>query len=902
MTHRKSISYAVALLMAVPAVVSFPTSGWTQISEIVVTTRKREESLQDLPIAVHVLSAQDIVRLHITDVADVADFSPSLIYNPGGFPNDHKIIIRGIRNTRGRPSAAFLVDGIDVTSQSISQRGNSMLATSRLLDVERVEVVMGPQAALYGRTAFGGAVQFISKDPSDEFEAHINADIGDYGRYDVSGGISGPVIADVLGLRLNATWWDKEGFYREKMTLTHIGGGEGWGVAGIAKWNVSDRLSFKARAEYSSDEFDEVARILLLDNTWLNGSVGCRTSPDGLVSSWFRDEPRAPGAMCSGSANPYFFGIVPDNAGGRMSDISSPDPLTGKPYEGTWRDLLRTSLVTEWDLDFGTITAWTGFTSADSGYVKDGSNGSIAVGPIGMMTDTLQRGQRSDAETDTTQFSQEIRFASDWENSPVQVTLGALYFEEKVDRISRNISNSVCHPGPNNDTPPRTSNPCFDAELGRALTAQEIFPNVIVNPAPIGRDVDSWSVYGLVEWPFLDEWKVTAEARISRETEISMGWDCDPVATAVQPGFGPGACPRGPSSVSSDLIHQAIGMSRADKHVERFVTPRYTLEWTPNDATLIYASAGKAVKPGGTNVVVSGTWSDLDFDGDVEENKFKRETLWAYEIGTKKTWLDGRLRTNGAVFYQHYKGRQVSTQQPDCCGSSTSLILNAGVSEIYGVEIDTLWHATDNWTLSAAYTYLDATYKEFINPFSSSGGTNREANNCTPINNDSDAAYDFCEISFSGNKLEGIPEHSFVGTVRYRAPSAPIANLFGFDSSLDWFIESSARHMGKRWQDEFNQIGLKSYTITDLRVGLTAEKWELLFYVDNLFDDDTVQQAEDMSSGLGRELIWRGLYDIPIPGGDPANFRISGSPSPTGSAMAFLPDPLTFGMRISVRY
>lgn len=905
MTPRKSISYAVALLMVAPAFVSFPTSGWTQIEEIIVTTRKREENLQQIPIAVNVLSAEDIVRLNILDVTDVARFSSSVIFNPGFFPNDNKIIIRGLRNTRGRPSAAFLIDGIDITSQSISQRGNSLLATTRLLDVERVEVVMGPQPALYGRSAFGGAIQYITKDPADEFEVHMNADVGSDSRYNVNGGLSGPVIEDVLGLRLNATWWDKEGFYQELLTGSDIGGGDGWGLAGTGKLHLGERWSFKARLEYSSDNFDEIARVLLLDNTWLNGSVGCRTAPDGTVSSAFRSQGgRAPGAVCSGSSNPYFFGTVPDNAGDRQSDIASPDPLTGQPYQGSWRDLGRFSLVSEWELDFGTFTAWTGFTDADSGFIKDGGNGSIPGLIGGVMTDTVQRGQRSDSQTDTQQFSQEIRFASAWDDSPVQLAVGALYFNEEVDRVSENISMAVCSPGPDSD-PPDTTSPCFDAALGRALTSQETMPNVIVNPSPISRELEAWSVYGLVEWQFFDKWKFTAEARYSDETETTFGWDCDGARMQAQLaadlaaglgdtlGFG-GACPRGPSSVSPNLVNQAIGMGREDQHDETFLTPRFALEWTPTEDTLIYLSAGKAVKPGGINVVVSGTWSDLDFDGDVDENEFGKETLWAYELGTKKTWLDGTLRTNGAVFFQDYEGRQVSTQQPDCCGSSTSKILNAGVSEIYGVEIDTLWQATDNLTLSVGYTYLDATYKEFINPFSDSGGTNREANNCKPIDADGDGDFDFCEISFSGNELEGIPKHSFVGQAGYRR---------GLNSSLDWLIEGDIIYLGDRWQDEFNQIELKSYTLVNLRLGLAAEKWEVLAYVDNLFDEDTVQQAEDVSSGINRERIMREIHEIPIPAGaGPGDFRISGAPSPTGSAMAFLPDPRTYGVRFSFRY
>ncbi len=116
-------------------------------------------------------------------------------------------------------------------------------------------------------------------------------------------------------------------------------------------------------------------------------------------------------------------------------------------------------------------------------------------------------------------------------------------------------------------------------------------------------------------------------------------------------------------------------------------------------------------------------------------------------------------------------------------------------------------------------------------------------------------------------------------------------------------IEGDIIYLGDRWQDEFNQIELKSYTLVNLRLGLAAEKWEVLAYVDNLFDEDTVQQAEDVSSGINRERIMREIHEIPIPAGaGPGDFRISGAPSPTGSAMAFLPDPRTYGVRFSFRY
>lgn len=891
MSFRKIMSgvSAVAIVFTF-GMVSLPTDGWAQLEEMIVSVRKRDELLQNVPISINVLSADQIMRFNLDDIKDVAQYSSSLIYNQGFFPNDNRIIIRGVRNTRGRPSAAFLIDGIDVTSQSISQRGNSMLATTRLLDVERVEVILGPQSALYGRTAFGGAVQYISKDPSDEYEGHADVDIGNYGRYDVSGGVSGPVIAGVLGISLNGNYWDEKGFYKNRVRLFDLGGGGGWGMAGTVKWDPNDRWSFKARAEYTEDDFDEIARVVLP----FNAVRSLLDSPDTIAAT-------LPPLSLSDSPRPFFVGTIPDNAGGLMPKLTSPDPLTDKRYQGSWRDVLRVSLVAEWDLDFGTISSWSSYAEAESGFVKDGSNTSIGFGEPGMMTLTQLAAQRSSANTDTMQLSQEFRFASDWDG-PVQFTLGGLYFQEKVDRVNQNISlGSFCRD--NDGARGSSGDLCEFGAFGFEGDGAP-FKAVQVTPSFLQRNIWSVSGYGLLEWEITEQWKITAEARYSDEDEHAWGWECDVFATwaaysgGVEPGrggtnfFGEAfadtppefICPRGPSNVLvrdptfDDPAVQAVGRPRLEKHNEKFWTPRYTLEWTVDDDTLLFFSAAKAVKPGGTNAAVSGTWFDITFDGSIDENKFDRETLWSYELGVKKMWLDHTLRTNASLFYQNYKGRQVSTQQPDCCGSSTSLILNAGVSEIFGFELDTLWQANEHWTFSVGYTWLDTEYTEFTF-LNQSESTIIEVGNCEPTFVPAEGitpAFDTCLVSLTGNRLEQIPEHNFVGRAMYTAPL--------LNTGLNWFFEADGFYTSDRWVDEFNAIRLQPYGLLNLRAGINAgDDWEILFYADNVLDNDTIIGADDVSIGVERELF----------------NAISGerSQAPAGVVMAFLPDPFTFGVR-----
>jgi iron complex outermembrane receptor protein len=138
---------AMATVMAMPVL----ADNEAGLEEVVVTARKREENLQDVSMSITAIPAAEIERLGIQDVDDVARLDASLIYDKGYSATDNRISIRGLSPTRGRVNVAILVDGIDTSSESISFGGGSLLATNRLLDLQAVEIVKGPQSALYGR-------------------------------------------------------------------------------------------------------------------------------------------------------------------------------------------------------------------------------------------------------------------------------------------------------------------------------------------------------------------------------------------------------------------------------------------------------------------------------------------------------------------------------------------------------------------------------------------------------------------------------------------------------------------------------------------------------------------------------------------------------------------------------
>ena len=185
-----------------------------QIEEIVVSTRRKEESLQDVPIAVSAITGEQIQRQGITDLKDIVASQPSVQFDQSYGPSDNRITIRGLSNTRGRSNVAFLVDGIDVTTENLISAGSGLLANRRLLtDVERIEIVKGPQSALlWSRRPSPAPSATSPRIPTEEFEGRVGIDMGDYGNRTIDGVLGGP-ISDTVGFRVTGVKFNEDGYY-----------------------------------------------------------------------------------------------------------------------------------------------------------------------------------------------------------------------------------------------------------------------------------------------------------------------------------------------------------------------------------------------------------------------------------------------------------------------------------------------------------------------------------------------------------------------------------------------------------------------------------------------------------------------------------------------------------------
>jgi iron complex outermembrane receptor protein len=864
MKHTGKSCCLLALALATLVGPGLPTTGWAQtMDSIVVTTRKQEENLQSVPIAVQAFDAEQIVGLGLYDIEDIARYSPSLQFDSNFGPLDNRITIRGLSQTRGRPSAAILIDGIDVTSESVSFSGTGALLTQRLLDVERIEVVKGPQTTLYGRSAFNGAVQYITRDPSmDGLDLRVAADAGEFGRYSITGAASGPLIGDQLALGVNASWWSEDGFYEHPATSQDVGGGDGWGLATTMLYRPSDTLKLRGRLAYAEDDFDSQAQTTIRHNQELLLTDPANGVADGCTGGVFG------GSACGGRIYPILKGSMGDASGRAVS--TSLDPRTGEVYPGTTREFARASLLIEWSPDWGTLSSWTGFTDGEDAFFIDGDFDALLVGPVGAQTDESARAQEFDFHEDIQQFSQEIRYASKLDG-PVNFSAGALFWHEEYKQIDNSrISDTLAAFGVVPVAPAAAAFPLFESR-----------------PTRFEREIDHWSVYASIDWQMTDRWRATLEGRYTDEETSVTGPFALPLGACVD-NFG-FACTAPSFPDVADLLNffsgapLDTGFIRAnpqgyltDSASGDFFTPKLTVEYTASDSTLVYGSIAKGIKPGGISSVTAGSYFDADADGTADEYRFDEEKLWVYELGVKASLLDGRLITNAAAFYQDYTDKQVSSRgfASENSAFETGLIRNAGEAEILGLELEAYWQATDNLFLSAGYTWLDTEYTDYVIDTTSAIGALR-AGNCT-VQADPVSGTPECLVSRTGNEIERTPEHSLVFGGRYQRP-------LGI-AGLDWFVGGDGIYQGERYIDESNTKKLDSYWLANIRLGVATGKWSLMVYVNNVFDDDTIRSGVDAGGFVDATLT-------------PGSF--AGTFSPADVLVATLPDPRHWGLRFS---
>ena len=752
------------------------------LGEVVVTARKREERLQDIPIAVTALGAQQIQELGITSLADVARYTPGLSYDEGISRLDTRPAIRGLYVQRGRPSVAILVDGFDVTTESIVSAGGGSLLNQSLLDVERIEVVEGPQSVLYGRSAFAGAVNYVTREATKDFTGEVNTTIGNYNTYNVFGTVSGPIIADTLLFRLSIEGDGNSGYYRNENTGNKdLGATHGKGISGELEALPNDDLKIRTVLQYSENSERQRAAVNLKSNGQFasyctNAALGCSTAAT------------IPYVSGNQTANPNQVAYTSD-------------------YPGTRTGTYRGTVTVDYNLGWGTLTSLTGALQDRTRLTQDADYGAYAEAPAFFAYEN----ELQDLYEDTTQLSEEVRLASNGD-SKLKWLGGFLYYYEDA-KLHDSTQYFLDHASASN--PNARIAPTYDS--------------AVLSPTKLDRRTNHESVFGSIGYEIAPKLNLTGEVRVAYEAlNVSKPYQSRTSITTYTGGitYGPGGVPEGITYVAASLY-------------TTYVDPRVTLDYRFDPDHMVYLTWSKGTKPGGYSLLnISNT--------DLASQKYSAEKLYSWELGTKTDWLDHKLRINADVYFNNYLDQQVSLANTAVSPPVTT-VGNAGQVYGFGEELSVTYRPVTALTLDLSYSHIHEYYKSYL----SSVANDLEF---LPGGN------------YSGKTLPSVPAHTVTAGVRYETPIA---------DELQGFVQTSAVYTSKKYGNQYNTWTFGGAAKEDLQVGVETRKWSALLYVNNVWNNLTPDSA----------ITYFDLHQ---------DFH--------NTALLYLPDPRTFGLRTGFKF
>lgn len=651
-----------------------------QLGDIIVTAQKRSENIQRVPIAISVIGANDLATRGITSIAQTAAYVPNVeIKNTVSFAGSSQILAASIRGI-GQNDFAFNLDpGVGVYVDGV-YLARSIGANVDLLDLERVEVLKGPQGDLFGRNTIGGALNVVTREPDKDFRYQLQLIAGSYGRHDARGSVDLPIVGDKLLSQISFAFNRRNGYqriipfpgggainsdYGAYIAAGPVGGHSRQGgqnnesFRGKLLWHANDDLRFLLSADYS--HADQEARAASL--------LAVRAGPtDGTILSVYNGclFGAAPPILCGrrGTVGTSFFGVNADaNPNNDRLPVSSAFMTADKDEtyaRGLNFDRLTAygvSLTADWSIDgnWG-IKSITAFRRLKSDFGFD------EVGPIAVVQSSFSTRQR--------QYSQEFQLTSAMFNDRLKNIVGVFLFRETGSLL---------------DLP----------QFGEGLI-QIYGPNYFRN--------DSVAGFAHEHFDITDQWGLTFGVRYTSEWKRFEGRQQDLNGfflrlRGVDP-FGP--IPPAVAALLPDPANptRLYPLGRNRQHFEN-TSFRLGTEYKLTPDILAYYSFSQGFKSGGWTTRLL----DLVPGNDIRQLEFKPETADTHEIGFKSTLFDRRVRLNLAAFTTAYHDIQITETR-----GIGPIFKNAGEATIRGFEAE-LQARAGQLTLGGSLGYLDAFYK-----------------------------------------------------------------------------------------------------------------------------------------------------------------------------------------------
>jgi len=724
------------------------------VQALIVTAQKREENIQDVPIAMSAFTQEDLTRSQVAGGPDLMTQVPNFTFTKTNF-SSYSIQIRGI----GTQAISATTDAAVAVAFNNTPFIRNRFFEQEFYDLQRVEVLRGPQGTLYGRNATAGVVNIISQKPKFTYESRLSLDVSNYSSHRLEGMLNIPLVEDKVALRIAGAWTKRDGYDTNQITGNQIDGRDLWSTRVSLRVAPTDRIDVNLIWEHFQEDDDRLRSGKQLCHQDSRATIGGLTvvapgagGQGGGVGSYvnFLSQGCLPASLYSpdsfqapnGYSLPYFQGLA---AGGvpinyqfsaygdlvQSRDLRVIESTVDPKYraksdlaELQWSaDLGRAlTLTSETSYNYDTIFSledYNRFNTASGAFNEHyptdqrdfmipGPNGWVFCDHQIGCSDRLVAVDLSRAKS--SQFSQEFRLSSDYEG-PFNFSLGANFLRydtlEKYYVFINTLTMVGAKGGINSPSvSPATWQPgvtdnyeCFKTGLPAPdpTTFQNLAGCQYMDPNPIESVNDLGHNYFLSKNPYkLISYAVFGEAyySITPTLKLTAGlrWTVDKKQA-----------PRIPSMI---LAADTAGYSvlNVEQQEWREPTGRLTLDWKPDlsftDETLLYASYAHGYKAGGSNPPPSGIviWTPEVADYKVHESAVKPKTfdpefVNAFEIGSKNTLLDGRLTVNADAFYYDYTGYQVS-QIID--RSAVNYNFDA---KVWGAEIEADWRPLENLRL-----------------------------------------------------------------------------------------------------------------------------------------------------------------------------------------------------------
>lgn len=851
--NKTKISCAIVTALALNPAIAQEKTAKAQIETIQITATKRTESIQDVPVSVSALNGDALEVLGIESFSDYVEFLPNVIFQGTG-PGQNEIYIRGAATSQTniavssvqalQPSVAFYLD-----EQPVSMQGRNLDVYAA--DMERVEVLPGPQGTLFGASSQSGTVRMISKKPDHSgFSAGMDVNIGSTKGGEMSNSVEAFMNftpTDELALRVVA-YNDKQGGWIDNI-LNKPGQG---GYTGSAV--VIDRISGGVLSDPQNTPVVPPKNDSLVEDD-TNDAIyaGVRFGMSYLINEdWSLLVQHTAQSLETEGVFAYDPNLEGESSVNRFTPEDNDDEfgLTTWTLEGRLDKLEVVYTGGYLDREISSTIDYTGYTNGGLFAAYYVCNHYEAATPADERC--IDPTKYYKEQTDTSRITHELRFNTDADNA-WRVTAGIFYDDQELATVGKfQIANTELG---------------FFTDLGRTLVGTE---GINTNGGPFESEVsfvndvthtiEQIAVFGQAEYDITDKLTATLGARWYQIDDTFKGSTTTVDVSRRIRAFGTldaaelTAVGEDPAVIQEAISSGQLDVSLLDSSGTLSVDDtifKASLDYKVNDDILLFTTYSEGFRPPVTNRVGGGLATNQTgaFDGFRIPVYSTTDSLDNFELGIKGDFLDGVLRVNATAYYSEITDLQTSRFDP----TNISFLVftdNVGDAEIKGLDADITWLASDNLVINAAFSLLDTELTR-VNaelagiapgvgaqlPYSAEFSGNIRARYYFELNDGYDG-YVNASVSYTGDRLAGMTMDAFVTEDATRlvygvGSGLPIQTEAAVYDGVTYADTNGDTFQGGRYIQE-------SYAIANVSVGITKDDWKAELYIDNLTDESAV--------------------------------------------------------------